>query len=225
MGYEVFAGVSVVDGVDISRMTPLQLKTVRGKFGMVFQNGALFDSMSNYDNVAFPLREHGKELKRTCKVGSYQPNKLGLYDMHGKVWEWCDDWYDRGKRYRVRRGGSWDFDGEPNLRILALGFDRPEVRGMYLHPARRLVSRDAGQSLQHEFVHLMHFAHMERTGQRHPIWVQEGLASLYEDYTLRADGSVEFHPNIRFNFARKQVTSRTARSCAKPGSQIGRAHV
>lgn len=90
--------------------------------------------------------------------------------------------------------------------------DRPEVRGMYLHPARRLVSRDAGQSLQHEFVHLMHFAHMERTGQRHPIWVQEGLASLYEDYTLRADGSIEFHPNIRFNFARKQVTSRTARS-------------
>ena len=90
--------------------------------------------------------------------------------------------------------------------------ERPEVRGMYLHSARRLVSRDAGQSLQHEFVHLMHFAHMERTGQRHPIWVQEGLASLYEDYTLRADGSIEFHPNIRFNFARKQVTSRTARS-------------
>jgi len=90
--------------------------------------------------------------------------------------------------------------------------ERPEVKGMYLHSARRLVSRDAGQSMQHEFVHLMHFAHMERTGQRHPIWVQEGLASLYEDYTLRADGSIEFHPNIRFNFARRQVTSRTARS-------------
>ena len=88
--------------------------------------------------------------------------------------------------------------------------ERPEVRGMYLHSARRLVSRDAGQSLQHEFVHLMHFAHMERTGQRHPIWVQEGLASLYEDYTLRPDGGIDFHPNIRFNIARKQVTSRTA---------------
>jgi hypothetical protein len=87
--------------------------------------------------------------------------------------------------------------------------ERPEIRGMYLHSARRLVSRDAGQSLQHEFVHLLHFAHMERTGQRHPIWVQEGLASLYEDYTLRADGSIEFHPNVRFNIARRQVTSKT----------------
>ncbi len=93
--------------------------------------------------------------------------------------------------------------------------DRPEVRGMYLHSARRLVSRDAGQSLQHEFVHLLHFAAMERAGQRHPIWVQEGLASLYEDYTLRADGSVEFHPNVRFNLARRQVTSKTAKHFAE----------
>ncbi|MFM7052744.1 MAG: PDZ domain-containing protein [Planctomycetota bacterium] len=90
-------------------------------------------------------------------------------------------------------------------------FDRPEVRGIYFHKDRRLISRDTGQSLQHEFVHLMHFAHMERTGQRHPIWIQEGLASLYEDYTIRADGTVEFHPNIRFNIARRQVLSKTSK--------------
>jgi phospholipid/cholesterol/gamma-HCH transport system ATP-binding protein len=56
-------GQIVVDGEDISRMSPLELKRVRGKFGMVFQNGALFDSMSNWDNVAFPLREHRRDLK------------------------------------------------------------------------------------------------------------------------------------------------------------------
>jgi hypothetical protein len=89
--------------------------------------------------------------------------------------------------------------------------DRPEIRGMYLHRERRLVARDTGQSLQHEFVHLVHYADMERLGQTHPIWMQEGLASLYEDYSFREDGSVEFHPNIRFNFARRQVLSGTAR--------------
>ena len=89
--------------------------------------------------------------------------------------------------------------------------EREEIKGMYLHDERRLVARDVGQSLQHEFVHLLHFAHMERTGQRHPIWIQEGLASLYENYTLNADGSAEFQPNVRFNFARRQVTSKSAK--------------
>lgn len=56
-------GQVIIDGEDISHLPPLQLKRVRRKFGMVFQQGALFDSMSNWDNVAFPLREHRKDLK------------------------------------------------------------------------------------------------------------------------------------------------------------------
>jgi serine/threonine protein kinase/formylglycine-generating enzyme required for sulfatase activity len=57
--------------------------------------------------------KHGdKALNRTCKVGSYQPNKLGLFDMHGNVWEWCDDEMknDEEASLRVVRGGSWGDD-------------------------------------------------------------------------------------------------------------------
>lgn len=54
------AGQILVDGVDIVPLNDWQLVPIRKKFGMVFQFGALFDSMSVFDNVAFPLREHTK---------------------------------------------------------------------------------------------------------------------------------------------------------------------
>jgi phospholipid/cholesterol/gamma-HCH transport system ATP-binding protein len=45
-----------VDGQDVFGMTELELATYRAKFGMLFQNNALFDAMTVADNIAFPLR-------------------------------------------------------------------------------------------------------------------------------------------------------------------------
>ena len=52
----------------------------------------------------------GKARKGTCKVGSYQPNRLGLFDMHGNVFELCDDVQKNadGTPLRVARGGGWN---------------------------------------------------------------------------------------------------------------------
>ena len=47
-----------VDGKDIPTLNEKELFEVRKKFGVLFQDGALFGSMTIEDNVAFPLREH-----------------------------------------------------------------------------------------------------------------------------------------------------------------------
>jgi len=82
----------------------------------------------------------GPNLIRPCEVGLYMPNPLGLYDLHGNVWEWtATEWNSTDGPCRVYRGGSWEdeaglctasqqsrkFDpgeGEPNLgfRLLAV---------------------------------------------------------------------------------------------------------
>ncbi len=74
-----------------------------------------------------------KGLQRTCKVGTYQPNQLGLYDMHGNVWEWCENLYTTEGATRAYRGGCWNgvagdcrsanrCTNDPSARGHALGF-------------------------------------------------------------------------------------------------------
>lgn len=47
-----------IDGEDVTPLPIKEMDHIRRKFGMLFQNAALFDSMNVFDNVAFPLREH-----------------------------------------------------------------------------------------------------------------------------------------------------------------------
>ena len=51
-------GRVLVDGTDLSQLTPRELNRFRRRFGMLFQSAALFDSLTVAENIAFPLHEH-----------------------------------------------------------------------------------------------------------------------------------------------------------------------
>ena len=98
----------------------------------------LLPKQANFNNGT---RENPIGLNRPCKVGSYEPNALGLYDMHGNVWQWCDDTAKEADNAskRVYRGGSWDADGGRYCRA-AFRYDKhppwTQVRSVGLRLAR-----------------------------------------------------------------------------------------
>jgi phospholipid/cholesterol/gamma-HCH transport system ATP-binding protein len=75
-----------VDGEQIVGMKEKDLYRVRRKFGVLFQDGALFGSMNLYDNIAFPLREHTKLSERDIKEKVLEKSDLvGLLDHMKKT--------------------------------------------------------------------------------------------------------------------------------------------
>lgn len=79
------------------------------------------------DSGNYAGEETGKEIAikgfndgfpNTSPVGSFPPNKYGLYDMGGNVWQWCMDNFSSDSETKVLRGGSWA-DGGMKANLLA----------------------------------------------------------------------------------------------------------
>jgi phospholipid/cholesterol/gamma-HCH transport system ATP-binding protein len=62
------SGHVVIDGTDLCCLTDMELNMIRKRFGMSFQEGALFDSMSVFENIAFPLRRHTRHTEKEIKA-------------------------------------------------------------------------------------------------------------------------------------------------------------
>lgn len=123
--------------------------------GGKYSKGYKFAGGDDVHEVAWNCENSGWE---THTVATKKPNELGLYDMSGNVWEWCEDWYENSyyrkspsenpcntvpSEYHIHRGGSFEYILK-DLRIA--------MRGDYVNPPSismkglRLVLSDISQS-------------------------------------------------------------------------------
>jgi formylglycine-generating enzyme required for sulfatase activity len=99
------------------------------------QAGNYADTMCKEKFPSMPFIEgYMDNFATTAPVMSFKPNKLGIYDLGGNVWEWCEDWFNALNVEHVLRGGSWGdygrafplssfrFHGTPGSRRWSCGF-------------------------------------------------------------------------------------------------------
>ena len=146
---EFIRKLNVKDGTDKYRL-PTEAEweyAARAGSTTAFANGGITERDCGHDPKLDAIGWYcGNANDKTHPVAKKQANAWGLYDIHGNVWEWCQDWYGdypsgnvtdpRGPSsgsLRVSRGGGWDYlaercrsayrvRGHPGSRFYGLGF-------------------------------------------------------------------------------------------------------
>ena len=120
------AGQILIDGEDITNYSEEEMMSIRQKIGMVFQEGALFDSLSVYENVAYRLREQG--VIDEDEIEAEVQRMLRFVDLEGAIDKMPDE-LSGGMRRRV--GIARALVGDPEIVLFdepTAGLDPPTAR-------------------------------------------------------------------------------------------------
>ncbi|MFP5254449.1 MAG: ABC transporter ATP-binding protein [Acidimicrobiia bacterium] len=180
------AGEIWVDGEETVGMGERDLYRVRRKFGVLFQDGALFGSMNMFDNIAFPLREHTRKSEREIReIVLSKAEMVGLLDHMKKY----PGEVSGGMKKRAGLARALAMDPEIIL------FDEPDsgldpVRVSYLDELVRKIQEETGAT----FVIITHnIASVMRTSDYIAVLFRAGLVKFASKQEMRATD----HPIIR----------------------------
>jgi len=167
------AGEIWVDGEETVRMGEKDLYRVRRKFGVLFQDGALFGSMNMFDNTAFPLREHTNKTEKEIREITLE--KLGLVGMLDHLKKFPGE-VSGGMRKRAGLARALVMDPEIVL------FDEPDsgldpVRVSYLDELVRKIQEEVGATF---FIITHNIPSVMRTADYIGVLFRAGLVKFAE---------------------------------------------
>ena len=180
------AGEIWVDGEETVRMGEKDLYRIRRKFGVLFQDGALFGSMNMFDNTAFPLREHTKKSEKEIREQTL--NKLEMVGMLDHLKKFPGE-VSGGMRKRAGLARALVMDPE------MLFFDEPDsgldpVRVSYLDELARKIQEETGTTyiiITHNIPSVM------RTADYIGVLFRSGLVK----FASKEEMATSDHPIIR----------------------------
>lgn len=172
------AGEIWVDGEETVSMGEKDLYRVRRKFGVLFQDGALFGSMNMFDNIAFPLREHTRKTEKEIKeIALEKASLVGMLDHMKKY----PGEVSGGMKKRAGLARALAMDPEIIL------FDEPDsgldpVRVSYLDELVKKIQEETGAT----FLIITHnIASVMRTSDYIAVLYQAGLVMFASKEEMR----------------------------------------